>query len=535
MTVTADPYRSTLSPGTEGPDRFGRLLLAELTKLRTVRGWIAALVVGALLILGIGWLSAAGSGRSCTSASSGATSAHASGSACGGGSPTLGPEGNEVSDAFFLVHQQLDGDGTITARLTSLVEQSDGPGAGGPSGGTSQPTVVPWAKAGLIVKQSTTEGSPYAAIMATAAHGVRMQWDYTHDLTGGAATVSKTTPLWLRLTRAGNVFTGYRSSDGKAWTKVGVVTLTGLPATAQIGMFVASPDYEIISQQIVGTSTQGGSSVATATFDDVTLQGPRAGSGWQGSQVGGGGPAGPKSSGFRQAAGAFTVTGSGDIAPLAANGGDNNTISGSLVGAFVGLIAMVVLGVLFITAEYRRGLIRTTLAASPRRGRVLAAKAIVLGGAVFSSGLVATVFTVWFVDRLRRQKGFPLQPASTFTEIRVVVGTAALLAVASILALALGTILRRSAAAIATVIALIVLPYVLAVGSVGGLQWLLRLTPAAGFAVQQTLHRYAQVDGVYAASAGYFPLSPAAGFGVLLAWTAAALALALFLLNRRDA
>jgi ABC-type transport system involved in multi-copper enzyme maturation permease subunit len=85
------------------------------------------------------------------------------------------------------------------------------------------------------------------------------------------------------------------------------------------------------------------------------------------------------------------------------------------------------------------------------------------------------------------------------------------------------------------VIALVVLPYILSVSSIGALQWLLRLTPAAGFAVQQTLHRYPQVDGVYIASAGYYPLSPWEGFGVLLGWTAVALGLAAFLLRNRDA
>ena len=51
----------------------------------------------------------------------------------------------------------------------------------------------------------------------------------------------------------------------------------------------------------------------------------------------------------------------------------------TLVGTFAGLIAVLVVGTMFITAEFRRGLIRVTLTASPRRSRVLAAKAIVLG------------------------------------------------------------------------------------------------------------------------------------------------------------
>ena len=71
------------------------------------------------------------------------------------------------------------------------------------------------------------------------------------------------------------------------------------------------------------------------------------------------------------------MSGSGDIAPAA--GGGPNGVQQALAGTFAGLIAMVVVGVMFMTAEYRRGLIRTTLAASPRRGRVLAAKAVVLG------------------------------------------------------------------------------------------------------------------------------------------------------------
>ena len=44
---------------------------------------------------------------------------------------------------------------------------------------------------------------------------------------------------------------------------------------------------------------------------------------------------------------------------------------------------------MFITAEYRRGLIRTTLAAAPRRGQVLLAKAVVTGLVTFVTGLVA--------------------------------------------------------------------------------------------------------------------------------------------------
>lgn len=525
MSVATEPYRSTQPAGKDG---FSALVHAELTKLRTVRGWLVALAIGGLLIVAIGWLSAAGSSRSCQQVA-GSAAGGSSSSPCGGG-PPVGPHGQPVTDGFSFTHQQLAGDGTITARITSLHEQVPNFHASDPSSGEQQ-GVVPWAKAGLIVKASTTQGSPYAAVMVTAAHGVRMQYDYTHDLAGPATAVSTGTPQWLRLTRSGDVLTGFASADGKSWTAVGSVRLAGLPRSVPVGLFVTSPDYTVTTEEVIGASTQGGGSQATAIFDDVSVQGAQQPATWQNTTVGDSGSAGS----YGRSGGRFTITGSGDIAPLAASGGDNNTISGSLGGVFVGLIAMVVLGALFVTAEYRRGLIRTTFVASPRRGRVLAAKAVVLAGSVFVLTLAASAFTVWFVDGLRRHKGIYIAPASTLTELRVVVGTAAIVALSSVFALALGAILRRSATAVAAVISLVVLPYILAVSSIGALQWLLRLTPAAGFAVQQTLHRYSQVDGVYTAAAGYFPLSAPAGFGVLLAWTVVAFAFALFLLNKRDA
>jgi ABC-type transport system involved in multi-copper enzyme maturation permease subunit len=197
-----------------------------------------------------------------------------------------------------------------------------------------------------------------------------------------------------------------------------------------------------------------------------------------------------------------------------------------------------VVATLFITAEYRRGLIRTTLTARPSRGRVLAAKAVVIGLVTFVAGLAATIVAVALGDRITRSNGNFVFPVSLLTEVRVIAGTAALLAVAAVLALAVGTVLRRAAAAVTAVIVLIVLPYVLAIGSVlpaGPSQWLLRVTPAAAFAIQQSQPQYPQVSYAYTPANGYFPLAPWAGFAVLCAYTALALGLAAFLLHRRDA
>jgi hypothetical protein len=128
---------------------------------------------------------------------------------------------------------------------------------------------------------------------------------------------------------------------------------------------------------------------------------------------------------------------------LAGAAGLGTTVTQTLVGTFVGLIVVVVVGTMFITGEYRRGLIRTTLAASPRRGRLLAAKAIVIGAVAFLTGLAAASAVVTLGQQTLRHNGVYVLPATTLTELRLVAGTAALVAVAAVLALAIGAALRR--------------------------------------------------------------------------------------------
>jgi ABC-type transport system involved in multi-copper enzyme maturation permease subunit len=528
MTTTITPYRSTMPAGRDG---FPQLLRAEWTKFRTVRGWVVGAAVAAVLMVLFGLLSTAGS-RSAASDSGGAVNAADLG-------PPIGPDGEAVTDRFYFVHQPLDGDGSLTVRVTSLtgVVLPLGNGPGGPAGSTPATGVQPWTKAGLIIKENTTQGSSYAAIMVTGEHGVRMQYNYTGDIAGPGGAVSAASPRWLRLTRTGDTLTGYASTDGATWTTVGNARLAGLPSTVQAGLFVASPGQQMFDQHLGSVGSTGLPTVATADFDTVDLQGRHPSNGWSGTDVGGGSTDGPLTrSGFQASGGRFTVTGAGDIAPNVDD--PRRTIERTLVGAFVALTVMVILGVLFVSTEYRRGLIRTSLAASPRRGRILAAKAIVIGAVTFVVGLVAAAIAVPLTEGIMRANGDPVDHLSGLTELRIVAGTAALLAVAAVFALALGTILRRSAGAVAAAVVLTVLPYILAVSAVlpaAPAQWLLRLTPAAAFAIQQSIPAYPQVFQAYTPAFGFYPLGPWTGFAVLCGWTALALGLAAHLLRRRDA
>ena len=115
--------------------------------------------------------------------------------------------------------------------------------------------------------------------------------------------------------------------------------------------------------------------------------------------------------GVSQASGRFTVTGPGDIAPPIPQREprpSKSTIGVFLLGTFAGLIAVAVVATMFMTAEYRRGLIRTTLAASPDRGRVLAAKAIVIGAVAFVAGLAATAGAVIVATHLAQAPAPPV-------------------------------------------------------------------------------------------------------------------------------
>jgi len=536
-TQTTRSYRSAQPAGRDG---FGQLLRAEWTKLRTVRGWVIALFLAAVLTAVLP-IALAGTAKS----NDPVTCAHGICQA-EGQTVATGPAGDAVTDSFFFVHQALAGDGSITARVSAL--HSSGPPLHIPPGFAAPPplSTEPWAKAGLMIKASTKPGAAYAAVMLTGDHGVRMQYDFTHDVAGSAVSAS-----WLRLTRSGDSITGYESTDGRHWTAIGTAVLTGLPATAQVGMFVASPPF----QEAIGSGDGqvDAGTQATATYSHLALTGP--GSRWVATTVGGQSPGagsgngtvhcntvkcgrpGPPAGSVSAAGGTFTVAGSGDVAPFEPI---VDPLHVTFFGTLFGLIALIALGALFVTAEYRRGMIRTTVTASPRRGRILVAKALVVGVVAFAAGLVGAAIALPIASHKLYANGWqpPVWPVVSLTSgigLRVVLGTAAIAAVAAILGLAAGAIFRRSTGAIMATTGVLVVPVILAVVlPITPATWLLRISPAAAFSLQAGVPRYAQVSNVCAPYHSCFPLSPWHGFAVLCAWAAIALAGAIYLLRRRD-
>jgi len=531
MSTETEPQHSATR---ESRGRFGDVVRSEWTKFRTVRGWVIGAVVAVLFTVLFTFLVSNGSHSGICTGESPSTGT------CRPGHPFVptGPNGAAVADTYYFVDQPLTGDGTLTVRVTSLTGKVS-TGASNQAGSVAQsrPGLTSWAKAGILITPNTKQGSTYAAVMVTGGHGVRFQYDYTHDSAGLPGTVSATDPRWLRLIRSGDTLTSYDSTDGTNWSEISSARLAGLPATVDVGMFVTSPaSYE--------TPNNGQSTLATATFDQVSIQGQGTSTVWSGESVG---AQLPSSTGvvdfyptldpgsYHRTNDAFVISGSGDIAPAVALAGNDTASSDLLFGLVVALIVVIVVAAMFITVEYRRGLIRTTFIATPRRNRVLAAKAVVIGGVAFLVGALGAAIAVPLGVHILNTNGNYVFPASALTVLGVIAGAGALVAVTAVAVLALGTIMRSSAGAVTGGIVVFVLPYILGQFVSGSVQtWLFRLTPAASFSVLGVLPRSTLVSYPYTLANGYYPLAPWAGIAVLSVYAALALSLAAIQLNRRD-
>ncbi|MEZ5566622.1 MAG: FG-GAP-like repeat-containing protein [Gammaproteobacteria bacterium] len=162
-----------------------------------------------------------------------------------GGSLSVTGSGSDIwrsADEFYYAYRTLTGDGELIARIVSL-SNSD-----------------PWAKAGVMVRETLDAGSRFGLMLMTpGSNGAAFQYRTT---TGGLAAPSgsndkvSTLPRWVRITRVGNVVSGYLSADGTTWTLRNSVTLTNLPANVYIGLAVTS---------------HSDGNLATAVFDNVSL------------------------------------------------------------------------------------------------------------------------------------------------------------------------------------------------------------------------------------------------------------------------
>jgi ABC-2 type transport system permease protein len=200
----------------------------------------------------------------------------------------------------------------------------------------------------------------------------------------------------------------------------------------------------------------------------------------------------------------------------------------ALAGVVPGLLFTGVLGVMVMTSEFTSGLIRSTLAAVPRRPLVIAAKAAVFGGVTLVLG-EAVSFVAFFAGGAALRHGITAPSLTQPGVLRAVVLSGAAFSLIGLLGMGLGAIIRHTAVAIGVL--------------VGGI-WILAQIVGS---LAHSIAGYMPIIIIGNSLSGTKPLScsdqsqcphplgPWAGLGMLCLYAAVALAIGGWLLARRDA
>jgi ABC-2 type transport system permease protein len=143
------------------------------------------------------------------------------------------------------------------------------------------------------------------------------------------------------------------------------------------------------------------------------------------------------------------IAGSGAPYKISAGNSAAGGVAVSLAGVVIAQLVLGVLGVLLFSGEYATGMIRATLAVVPARLPVLWAKLIVLVGLVLPVSLLAAVAEFFVVTALESSRGGSSISLTDPDVLREVAGVSLYLAVIAVIGLALGALLRRTAAGLA--------------------------------------------------------------------------------------
>jgi hypothetical protein len=184
------------------------------------------------------------------------------------GTYTVSASGTDIwneADEFRYVYKPLAGNGSIIARVES-VEDTD-----------------PWAKAGVMIRQTLEAGSKFAAVFITPGSGCRFQARLitSADATGNTDEATDeelaiTAPYWVKIERTGNTFNGYYSSDGTNWVALSWNPQNNvMPNNVYIGLAVTSHNAnETCTAVFSGVETTGTISSQVWTQRAIGLEMP---------------------------------------------------------------------------------------------------------------------------------------------------------------------------------------------------------------------------------------------------------------------
>jgi len=162
------------------------------------------------------------------------------------------------SDEFHFAYKQLDGNGTITARIDSVEDAHI------------------WTKAGIIIRDTLAPDSAFADVVITPRNQVSFQY---RPAKGQLATDihtdpnAVTLPHWVRLIRDGNKFRAQHSDDGSRWKDL-EGTKSNVPGEGEFRVIV--PEIPMNETAYIGlavTSHRNASITATARMSNVSVTG----------------------------------------------------------------------------------------------------------------------------------------------------------------------------------------------------------------------------------------------------------------------
>ena len=161
-----------------------------------------------------------------------------------------------VSDQFRFVYQQVTGNAEIVARVASITNPD------------------PWSKAGVMVREQLTANSRHAFSLISANVGLAFQRrKEPGGITENNAGSQIAPPSWVKLVRAGSVFSAYMSTNGTTWTLLGSDTIA-MNATVYVGLAVtAHTNVASTTASITNVSVSGAASGNRAPTVSLTSPG----------------------------------------------------------------------------------------------------------------------------------------------------------------------------------------------------------------------------------------------------------------------
>ena len=160
------------------------------------------------------------------------------------------------ADQFQFASRDVWGDASVTARVESVQNTNS------------------WAKAGVMMRESTEAGSAFVAVYQLPNNEVTLQWRAANGAMAtfsGARVGGTASAKYVRLTRAADIFRGFYSIDGVAWTEIGGGVTIAMPEALRMGLAVTSRSVTTSC-----TAVFMGVSVAVANAAPVAVAGPSA-------------------------------------------------------------------------------------------------------------------------------------------------------------------------------------------------------------------------------------------------------------------